>query len=333
MSSRENEEARFIPIPETFSRRKLNSLYREIPLKDTASRTMRKYFNAMANLYGIIPLRKAFEIISEQSPSLLTEEEFLAFAEVARHECEDYFILGEDELYMDGKEKSAWEREIIDVTLFDEGIDSYHETLGLQRGKPYYIPEKKQLLFYDNPFFCEVTPEVLRMKRFLADRFSLDDDKLDAVFVDLLYGIRCKNADFSRVMSRLHELGLDFSREADVRKFVDLYQSFHNQTRMQCNRGYTPDEMFDMQPPEQRTPQSLSLGPNIRKAIADGTMDAKELREGIMSMELPSEALRFSLLKEIADAEGAAKQKPKKVGRNEPCPCGSGKKYKHCCGR
>ena len=23
----------------------------------------------------------------------------------------------------------------------------------------------------------------------------------------------------------------------------------------------------------------------------------------------------------------------KKVGRNEPCPCGSGKKYKHCCGR
>ncbi len=23
----------------------------------------------------------------------------------------------------------------------------------------------------------------------------------------------------------------------------------------------------------------------------------------------------------------------KKTGRNEPCPCGSGKKYKHCCGR
>ena len=23
----------------------------------------------------------------------------------------------------------------------------------------------------------------------------------------------------------------------------------------------------------------------------------------------------------------------KKIGRNDPCPCGSGKKYKHCCGR
>ncbi len=25
--------------------------------------------------------------------------------------------------------------------------------------------------------------------------------------------------------------------------------------------------------------------------------------------------------------------KPKKIGRNDPCPCGSGKKYKFCCGR
>ncbi len=25
--------------------------------------------------------------------------------------------------------------------------------------------------------------------------------------------------------------------------------------------------------------------------------------------------------------------KEKKIGRNDPCPCGSGKKYKHCCGR
>ena len=28
----------------------------------------------------------------------------------------------------------------------------------------------------------------------------------------------------------------------------------------------------------------------------------------------------------------AASAAPKKVGRNEPCPCGSGKKYKRCCG-
>ncbi|HHS49935.1 MAG TPA: hypothetical protein ENN07_02350, partial [candidate division Zixibacteria bacterium] len=25
--------------------------------------------------------------------------------------------------------------------------------------------------------------------------------------------------------------------------------------------------------------------------------------------------------------------KSERVGRNDPCPCGSGKKYKQCCGR
>ena len=26
-------------------------------------------------------------------------------------------------------------------------------------------------------------------------------------------------------------------------------------------------------------------------------------------------------------------RKGKKIGRNDPCPCGSGKKYKNCCGK
>ena len=36
------------------------------------------------------------------------------------------------------------------------------------------------------------------------------------------------------------------------------------------------------------------------------------------------------------DKETVAKRKPirkKKIGRNDPCPCGSGKKYKQCCGK
>ncbi len=34
-----------------------------------------------------------------------------------------------------------------------------------------------------------------------------------------------------------------------------------------------------------------------------------------------------------ARPRGTVVRKTKKVGRNDPCPCGSGKKYKHCCGR
>ena len=33
------------------------------------------------------------------------------------------------------------------------------------------------------------------------------------------------------------------------------------------------------------------------------------------------------------DDDNVVPFQPAKPGRNEPCPCGSGKKYKHCCGR
>jgi preprotein translocase subunit SecA len=43
------------------------------------------------------------------------------------------------------------------------------------------------------------------------------------------------------------------------------------------------------------------------------------------------------MAKVAAPAPAGKQPKPKvggkKIGRNDPCPCGSGKKYKHCCGR
>jgi preprotein translocase subunit SecA len=36
---------------------------------------------------------------------------------------------------------------------------------------------------------------------------------------------------------------------------------------------------------------------------------------------------------EAARAAGPVKRHGEKVGRNDPCPCGSGKKYKRCCGK
>ena len=46
---------------------------------------------------------------------------------------------------------------------------------------------------------------------------------------------------------------------------------------------------------------------------------------------LLSEERRKELYKEQKSSTTVVK--PKKVGRNDPCPCGSGKKYKKCCGK
>ena len=44
-------------------------------------------------------------------------------------------------------------------------------------------------------------------------------------------------------------------------------------------------------------------------------------------------ALRDSILRERQDLRRAALPPVPAMGRNDPCPCGSGKKVKQCCGR
>ncbi|HFC46781.1 MAG TPA: preprotein translocase subunit SecA, partial [Dissulfuribacter thermophilus] len=45
------------------------------------------------------------------------------------------------------------------------------------------------------------------------------------------------------------------------------------------------------------------------------------------------ERLQFSHGDEEANKPKTYRRQGKKIGRNDPCPCGSGKKYKKCCGR
>ncbi len=331
MSDKQNDD--YIPFPESYSRRRLNALYREIPLSDTVSRMLRKYFSAMANLYGIIPLRQAFQIIREQNHDRFTETELLAFAEIGRHEDEDDYILGLDELYMDGKPGDPLDREIIDVFLLDGDISDYHEILRLQQGKPYYVPAKKELLKYDDAAYCEPTPEHETFTSILRDKTEKPDLE-QAVFENFMLEMRSGLASFSAIMDEANRLGFQFDGDTDLSRFVSAYNNFHNNLRMQCNRGYTPNEINTMTPPEKRGMKSLTFGPNIRRSLAEGTMDAEELRKGILTMDnIPSEELRVDLLHQIAEITGGVmpqQPSPKKIGRNAPCPCGSGKR---CCGR
>lgn len=59
----------------------------------------------------------------------------------------------------------------------------------------------------------------------------------------------------------------------------------------------------------------MSLDPRI-KTISFSEDDWKAIEEDLKAQ------------KEDAEKEAL---KNKKIGRNDPCPCGSGKKYKNCC--
>ncbi|TXK92027.1 hypothetical protein FVE24_02955, partial [Parageobacillus sp. SY1] len=66
-----------------------------------------------------------------------------------------------------------------------------------------------------------------------------------------------------------------------------------------------------------------------------------EVAKYIMKAEIHSNLERQEVAKGEAvhpkEGEGEVKRKPYRkavrIGRNDPCICGSGKKYKHCCGK
>lgn len=70
-----------------------------------------------------------------------------------------------------------------------------------------------------------------------------------------------------------------------------------------------------------------------KEQLYKNMVDAKAdwLYELPMWNEIFTDEKRKELYREAKKANTVVKGK--KIGRNDPCPCGSGKKYKYCCGR
>ena len=78
----------------------------------------------------------------------------------------------------------------------------------------------------------------------------------------------------------------------------------------------------------------------IRKAFYNGNVDLTvagdiedvEILLGLRTeRETPHPNYFNPEIEKLSAAFDSIKGKKKKIGRNDPCPCGSGKKYKKCC--
>jgi len=72
--------------------------------------------------------------------------------------------------------------------------------------------------------------------------------------------------------------------------------------------------------------------------LAEFRREAFQLFENLL-LKIKAETIKFlintNIVVEKKDTETKTPvlEKKRKISRNEPCTCGSGKKYKHCCGR
>ena len=82
------------------------------------------------------------------------------------------------------------------------------------------------------------------------------------------------------------------------------------------------------------TPFDKSIMKELEKAIIKAELGVAPNNDGTcVRLNFPplTEERRKELYKESRNSTTVVKGK--KIGRNDPCPCGSGKKYKKCCGK
>ena len=118
-------------------------------------------------------------------------------------------------------------------------------------------------------------------------------------------------------------------------RVVDEYWMDNIDAMQELRQGIRLRAYAQVNPIDAYKKESLEMFEEMISAIQDETVrrifSARVKTEGEVKRERVADGIVAS-----TSGDGTVKKQPRKVqkiGRNDPCPCGSGKKYKQCCGR
>lgn len=131
------------------------------------------------------------------------------------------------------------------------------------------------------------------------------------------------------LINKLSEADIAFKSEKQMNEFVGLLMDAHNNTRIKENRGHKPNELAR----KEFAGGMPTIVPGSSHAAAMLREVAPRLGEMGISVDLEGNADTITTAMYPNGLDGNAIRVEKKVYPNDPCPCGSGKKYKKCCGR
>lgn len=209
-----------------------------------------QYFSAFSNLYGIVPVRKAYSIIEKQNPELnLTKEEFAETVKGMDFDDKFYAILSEKEVYgEDDEDCELFKKQLIADYILTFGDPADYEALvSEQEYKPYYIPEKDELLKYADDFYFEKTEHYYALESFIKDELGLPN--YEDIVEDFVVEMTIDDANIDSAISELRRMGRpkfrEFKNKQEAKKFFELYINLRNHSRMHIHRGNTPCEVDD----------------------------------------------------------------------------------------
>lgn len=189
-----------------------------------------------------------------------------------------------------------WVFDLIDNRFVDCSIEGLDEIESLEeqiQGKPQYLPPKEQLLLYKNSDYFEMTPQLAALQKYISSHLCHDAEMVSDLIDDIQLACSMESP-LQDIMFEFERRDIEFANMEQLKTVFSLVTDVMNNTRLWSNRGYTPSEI-----------SGLTKG------------------EALIT---PTQAPYLAHVSQM-------KMTSAKIGRNEPCVCGSGKKYKKCCGK
>lgn len=314
-------------FPREYAESTLKRRYNKLELAQDLVELLHCYFEAFGNFYQILTIKDAFDIFERHNRGILSFDKFVDFSDIVRHERHYYYVLGLEELYSNELKSEPCDRIIVHESLVEFDCEEYYKMEEAQHNKPLYIPAKAELLRYADDFYCPETKEYLALKHFFCSKLKKSESEADDLCGECYMVITCDNEDpFEVIFNDFERMGVNIP-EAHLEEFCNKFQDYCNNTRIPYNRGFTPNELHRRLSVD-NSAINITFGQNLKDMIQRGEINASDLTLSLMNTDISID-VRERLINDISMSVHGQE----KIGRNQPCPCGSGKKYKRCCGK
>ena len=258
--------------------------------------------------YGYLPIDKFCRLCARRRDPEIRPEEVMELYHQLPPENNPSIIL--DGCVADGHMKD---------TKIYQHIKSAHGN------KPYdIVPITELQALYDNGYPAQ-NAYYIQLKRFLLKESERDEDEICELLIDLHEEIAF-GGDFDDIFGLFSDEGFVLSMGA-TKRLASIMQNVMNHTRTYYNCGYTPSAIHKV--------MLAGKKPSLPKTIIPMSTEAAKLMEQAKP-DIEKLGVKVDLnAAAVVPAAGKDKKnrKPGKIYPNDPCPCGSGKKYKKCCGR
>ena len=277
--------------------------------------------------YGIAPIEVIYEMYRQKVKDSI--DEMIGMLWEMPVDIVESCLFTMDKLGMEGwpKENPLYSEKgiFVHLQLFEDAEFDY--LLRQQMDKDFYIPSAQQIDEICRIGYEASSSAYKKLESFFTKKLKFSYEQA-VTWCLQVWANSYEGESPSKIINKMTEANIEFE-EKMINELLELLVAAHNNTRMKENRGYKPSEMVRK--------KSVDKMPTIVPASSNAAAILKDAAPQLEAMGVPvnlkgnTDVIQTTMFPSGLNGEPIRVEK--KIYPNDPCPCGSGKKYKKCCGK